>query len=239
MRSLYIVVLLSLLLSASFLSAQQVNPSALSFESIPPKASPQEVLTFTNTGTAELTLSFSSVPAPFAIIKNACQTHLKPGKHCSLYLTYTAKTVGEKDSGALVIDYGEGSVSVPLNGAGVSSIATEFLKTWNDHPDIRLGEPVYVYATFTLSDPYYYQVGCGGKVVWSCSNGQGGTGRTSGGVKLVGGGLCVGGPNFKGDCFKSEGEFVPDQKGNWSCTVTYSGDSVCGKSSSSDHFHVF
>lgn len=237
MRLTRFITLTLVLFIASLVSAQRVNPSSFSFESVPPNTTPEQNLTFFNTGTTQLTLSFT-IPTPFTIADNRCAKGVKPGTHCNLYLTYTAQTVGEQDNGNLVIDYGDGSVSVPLSGAGVQWIATSFWRTWNNHPNIRLGDPVDVYATLTLADPSYYSRGCGGQVVWSCSNGQGGSGSTSAGLSEVGGGLCHG-RGFKGHCLKAGGQFVPNQKGQWSCSVTYPGDGVCGPSSSGDSFHVF
>src|SRR5271167_218272 len=93
-------IVVAMLLSASWLVAQKVNPTSLTFEAVPPNTSPGEYIAFKNTGTTQLTLSISITP-PFVISESRCANGVKPNTHCYLYLTYTAQTIGEVDNGSL------------------------------------------------------------------------------------------------------------------------------------------
>jgi hypothetical protein len=107
----------------SWLVAQEVNPSSLSFEAVPPNTSPQESMIFLNVGTTPLTVAVT-VSGPFVIAQNRCANGVKPKTHCNVYLTYLPQCVGEVDNGALTINYGSGVATVQLIGQGVSSIPT-------------------------------------------------------------------------------------------------------------------
>ncbi len=237
MKFFRFVVVISILLLTSLLQAQQVNPTSLSFESVPPNPTPQEGLVFKNTGTTQLTLSFQ-IAAPFVISENECENGVKPGTHCNLYLTYTAQTVGEQDAGTLTINYGSGSVGVPLSGSGVANIATDIVHDWSQHPNVRLGHFAPLGATMILSDQYYYPDGVGESVTFSCSSGSA-TASGTGGLELCSGGGCHY-KKHRGIGERADGGVTPTQTGDWSCTVSYPGDNILGPSSADGPtFHVF
>lgn len=231
MRVSIAVAILAVLLLSQQAYAQQVNPTSLSFEAIPPNTSPEEGIAFTNTGTSELTLSISISGPPFMIAENRCGKGVKPKSHCNLYLTYTPQTVGEVDSGTLSINYGEGVVAVPLSGQGVSSIPTwaHLRPAKYQCSKIHLGNPFSMYGTLGLEDKYY-ALPTGEQVYFSCTNGQ--ETVNLGAVTLE---LCSkhcpedpGGPGRYDDAGAS---FTPDQEGSWSCTMTYDGDGILGANS--------
>jgi len=237
MKSLRFVAAMSILVLTSLLYAQQVQPTSLSFESVPPNPTPQEGLVFTNTGTTELTLTFQ-IPAPFVISENRCEKGVKPGTHCNLYLTYTAQTVGEQDNGTLTIGYGGGSVDVPLSGSGVANIATDIINEWSQHPNVRLGHLAQLGATMLLSDEYYYPDGVGEQVTFNCSSGSA-TADGNGVLELCSGGGCHA-RRHRGVGEKALGGVTPTQTGDWTCTVNYPGDAILGPSSADGpSFHVF
>ncbi len=207
---------------ASFLLAQNVRPTTLSFEAVPPNTSPQEGIAFTNTGTTQLTLTVGISGLPFTIAENRCGNGVRPGSHCNVYLTYTPATVGEIDNGTLTINYGEGVVTVPLVGHGVSAIPTavKLGATRHQCKIVNLGGGFSMIAKVWVSDKYY-ALPTGEQVHASCTNGQENVDLGAATLTLCKGNGCPSGPYDQAPFGIS-----PDQTGNWSCRVVYDGDGV-------------
>jgi hypothetical protein len=209
------------LFAASFLFAQHLRPNALTFEAVPPNTSPREAIAFSNTGTTALSVAVS-VNAPFSIAENRCANGVKPGTHCNVYLTYTPASVGEVDNGTLTFNYGNGVVTAPLTGHGVSAIATDVKMgvAKGQCKIINLGGDVSMIAKVRVPDKYY-ALPTGEQVHASCTNGQENVDLGAATLTLCKGRGCASGPYdqaFYG--------IRPDQTGNWSCRVTYDGNGI-------------
>lgn len=214
------------LLAASLLIAQQVNPTSLRFEAVPPNTSPSENISFKNTGLMPLSVSVSVDNPAFVIAENRCMNGVKPGTHCNVSFTYAAQFVGELDMGSVSFDYGQGMTTVPLTGNGVSSIAT-----WSKLGPgplgclkVHLGNPVSPYGRVGVLDKYY-ALPTGEPVHFSCTNGK--ATADLGDVALQ---YCSRCPGPKHDY--AQASFTPDQQGFWTCTMAYGGDGVLGPTSS-------
>ena len=218
--------------AASFLLAQQIKPTALPFESVPPNTSPQEGIAFANTGTTQLTLAVSVSGPPFAIADNRCANGVKPGTHCNVYLTYTAVGVGDTDTGTLTFDYGEGIVTAPLTGHGVSAIPTYVKMARHTCLMLNLGGGFSMTAKVWSLDKYYAPP-VGEQVHASCTNGQENVDLGAATLTLCKGRGCPSGPYAQAPF-----GITPDQTGNWSCQVTYDGDGVLAGGTGAVNFQV-
>jgi Abnormal spindle-like microcephaly-assoc'd, ASPM-SPD-2-Hydin len=208
------------LFASSFLLAQHLRPTALTFEAVPPNTSPQEIIAFTNNGTAPLSLAVS-VNAPFSIAENRCANGVKPGTHCNVYLTYTPTSVGQVDNGTLTFNYGDGIVTAPLNGHGVSAIPTDVTMSLPQCKIVNLGGDVPMIAKVRVPDKYY-ALPTGEQVHASCSNGQVNVDLGVQALTLCKRGEGCGGRPYDHAFF----DITPDQTGNWSCRVTYDGNGI-------------
>ncbi len=233
MKLAHFVLVLSMLFAASFLLAQKVEPTSLSFEAVPPNTSPQEGVAFTNTGTTTLSLTVYVSGPPFAISENRCGNGVKPNSHCNLYLTYTPQVVGEVDNGTLTINYGEGVATVALSGNGVSSIPTWAHLGPAPHQclKVQFGDPFSMLGKVGVEDKYY-ALPTGEPVYFSCTNGQA---------------TINFGPETLEACDRHcpsgpydyvEPSFTPSQVGSWTCTMTYDGDGILGANSAQVDFEV-
>ena len=229
------VVLAGLLLFASSLLAQDVNPSALGFEAVPPNTSPQKTMIFINVGTTPLTVAVSLTGPQFAISQNRCANGVKPNTHCNVYLTYTPLSVGARDKGTLSINYGAGVATVALSGQGVASIQTsaKLAPASRQCLKVHIGDPFNMEGKLSVDDKFYGPP-TGESVEFTCTNGQETVDLGSATLQFCERPEhCNGGPldiAFDG--------FTPDQTGNWSCTMTYSGDGLLGPTSATRDFIV-
>ncbi len=232
MKPAHFAFALLMLSAASFLLAQKVEPTTLSFEAVPPNTSPQEGVAFTNTGATELTLTIYTSGPPFAISENRCGKGVKPNSHCNVYLTYTPQTVGEIDNGTLTLDYGEGVATVPLVGEGVSGIPTnaEMTLAKRQCSIIKAGNSFRMVAKVWVQDTYY-ALPTGEEVSASCTDGSDNIDLGTATLTLCK--HCPGGP-------RDEAPFTatPDQPGNWTCTVVYPGDGILAPGTGSIKFEV-
>lgn len=213
------------LFAASFLLAQQIKPTHLLFESVPPNTSPREGVSFANTGTAQLTVAVSVSGLPFAIAENRCANGVKPGSHCNVYFTYTAVSVGETDAGTLTFNYGDGIVTAPLYGRGVDSIPTLAKMTSESCRLINMPGGIGGIAmnAKVWSLDKYYAPPVGEQVHASCTNGQ--TTVDLGVATLT---LCKGLGCPNGPYGQAPFAFFSDQPGKWSCAAFYDGNGVLG-----------
>jgi hypothetical protein len=234
MKVVRVVTVLSMLCLSSLLLAQQVVPTSLSFEAVPPNTGPLEDIAFTNTGTTQLTLTISISGPPFAIGENRCGNGVKPNSHCNVYLTYSPQTVGEVDNGTLNINYGEGVVSVPLSGQGVAAIPTYVKMAFAPHQCdiIHVGHSFSMTAKVFVLDKYY-ALPTGEQVSASCTNGSDNINLGSATLQRCNRKHCGEGP-FDEAPFGVN----PDQTGTWSCTVTYDGDGILAWGDGSIEFQV-
>ena len=114
----------AILFAASFLLAQKVEPTNLTFVAVPGYSSSPQGLAFTNLGDSEIALTIS-ITGPFSIPTNKCGGGVKPRVHCNIYVAYTPQGM-ETDTGNLSFIFNEQTVSVALTGNGVSIIPTSF-----------------------------------------------------------------------------------------------------------------
>jgi hypothetical protein len=99
-----------------------VSPTSVNFGKVTVgQTSPQQLVSLTNTGNSELSVSAVSITGNFAISKNQCTNGVKPGTHCNVYVTYTPH-VAETDTGTLTFtDNATNSPqTVSLTGTGVN-----------------------------------------------------------------------------------------------------------------------
>jgi hypothetical protein len=229
------VALAGLLLFAPSLLAQDVNPGALGFEAVPPNTSPEKTMIFINVGTTPLTVAVSLTGPQFAIAENRCANGVKPNTHCNVYLTYTPLSVGARDKGTLSINYGVGVATVALSGQGVASIQTsaKLAPASRQCLKVHIGDPFNMEGKVSVDDKFYGPP-TGESVDFTCTNGQETVDLGSATLQYCERpNHCNGGPldiAFDG--------FTPDQTGNWSCTMTYSGDGLLGPTSATRDFIV-
>jgi hypothetical protein len=81
--------------------------------------SPAQTVTLTNSGTAPVSLSSTTLSGDFAKT-GVCPVSLGAGKSCSLKLTFTPLAAGTR-TGALTFTLSSGTVPVALSGTGVST----------------------------------------------------------------------------------------------------------------------
>lgn len=210
---------------------QEVTPATMFFEATPPNTSPIEEVAFLNQGTANLSLSATISGPPFAIAQNRC-LNVRPDSHCNVYVTYTPQSVGVQDSGTLTLDYGAAQVSIALTGAGVAVIPTwSLMRPGPGQCDkVQVDTSFAMYAQVGVHDRYYTSP-TGESVAISCTNGA--ENVDLGQFKLVFMNATTG---QAGKAPKAS--IVPDQVGNWSCTLDYAGDGVLGPTQATVTFVV-
>jgi uncharacterized repeat protein (TIGR03803 family) len=104
-------------------------PAALNFGQVPVgQTSPQKLVSLTNTGNSQLTVSGISISGDFALPINQCADGVKSGTHCNVYVTYTPHAL-ETDTGTLTFtdNASNSPQTILLTGTGASA-ASEM--TW-------------------------------------------------------------------------------------------------------------
>ena len=94
------------------------TPSSLAFGTVAQgTSSTQQSITLTNQGSAAATgLSLTNTNgSEFPVSGNACGTTLGPGATCQFLVAYAPSGVGF-DSASLTWSYGDGSLTIPMNG---------------------------------------------------------------------------------------------------------------------------
>jgi hypothetical protein len=111
--------------SALLLSAPEAGvPSSLAFGSQNLSSPKTLALTITNTGTAALNITGTSLSGPnsadFTAALNTCSSPFSPGGNCSLNVTFTPSIAGVESATLTVTDNaGSGTQTVSLTGTGV------------------------------------------------------------------------------------------------------------------------
>ena len=234
-----IAIVISLLFASSLLFGQLTSPTSLSFEAVPTNTSPAQEVALVNNGSTTLTVSVSS-SSPFAISENRCANGVKPNTHCNVYVTYSPSVVGEVDNGTLTFNYGEGVVTAPLSGKGVSSIpiTSTLGNSKLDGYTFKLGETVDLFGRVGVTDTHWlYAPPTGENVSFSCTNGQENVNYGTAELQLCAPHeSCSGHGNLPYDYVYMD--IVPNEVGSWTCTMTYAGDGLLGESSAQNGFNV-
>jgi trimeric autotransporter adhesin len=110
-----------------------ITPSALNFGSIAVGASANQTLTLTNTGTAPVTALAFNLTGDYAITVPCTFTTLAPNTSCTITITFTPTTLGQRNSALTITSSDANSPTlIPLTGAGVPN--GSFLLTVNGGP---------------------------------------------------------------------------------------------------------
>jgi len=98
------------------------SPSSLNFpDEVVGAASPAQVITVTNSGTAALNLTGVTVAVNFQEIDD-CGSQVAAGAHCTINVTFAPTTTGNLQGAITVADNASGSPqSIALTGQGVNS----------------------------------------------------------------------------------------------------------------------
>ncbi|MGW8352285.1 choice-of-anchor D domain-containing protein [Streptomyces wedmorensis] len=128
------------------------SPGALDFDLVPTTSRKTLGVTFTNTGTADETISAVSLPgSPFAVgDPPAVGTVVRPRQSVTVQVAY-APTVAGDHTGTLAVTGGNGTASVALTGTAVTGRAElTITPTSTDFGQVRVGESVT--KTFDISN---------------------------------------------------------------------------------------
>jgi uncharacterized repeat protein (TIGR01451 family) len=127
--------------------AMQVLPTSFNFSSVGVGVTSAPVpITVNNTGTAPLHVTgpvTGLLPNGFTVTSNPCiGANLQPGASCDILVTFTPSSAGPAPATPFNVtssDAGVGSVTVTLNGTGVTGPAMQVLPTSYDFGSIGVG----------------------------------------------------------------------------------------------------
>jgi hypothetical protein len=119
-----------------------LTPSSVTFASQPVgTTSAPQIVTLTNTGNTNLTVSSVTVSGPYAVT-NTCGGTLGGGASCSITITFTPTATGTQTGTVTIADNASGSPqTVPLSGTGSTAPLVALSPTTISFPTTPVGIP--------------------------------------------------------------------------------------------------